>query len=132
MNIVVIELGSNIDPDVNTAAAIAKLKSRYKILGVSGFIKTAPIGNTEQPDYLNGAVVLETEENLTVLKAHLKEIESEMGRAAGKSCSPREMDLDIIVWNGEVIHKDYADRDFVRDTVHDALRNSGRGFLCKE
>ncbi len=63
-----------------------------------------------------------TELGIESLKQELKSIEDLMGRDRSKpKFGPRTIDLDILIWNGKVIDKDYYDRDFLRKGVEEIL-----------
>ena len=52
------------------------------------------------------------------MKADLKAIEVKLGRQPGKHrYGPRTIDLDLVVWNGEVIDQDLYTRDYLREAV---------------
>lgn len=122
MNTVVIGIGSNIDPENNIRAAIACLKSISKVIKVSELIRTAPIGIPDQPDFLNGAVKITTSLSKEELISRLKETEDILGRDRSQpKFGPRSIDLDIIIWNGEIIGSDYYTRGFMRRVV-DAVK----------
>jgi putative transposase len=118
INTCIIGIGSNLDPDSNIPEMLEILKNQVEVLKVSTMLKTIPIGLENQPDYTNGAVKIKTDlnqENLTVL---LKAIEDEMGRDRTVArFGPRCIDLDIVVWNGEIVDDDYYTRDFLQKSV---------------
>jgi 2-amino-4-hydroxy-6-hydroxymethyldihydropteridine diphosphokinase len=117
-NHAVIGVGSNIEPRKNIAAAIAELASGQRLVGQSRFVWTKPIGPAEQPDFLNGAVRIETALGRAELKRWLKALETRLGRTCSRDkFGPRTIDLDIVVWNGRVVNEDYHARDFVRRAV---------------
>ncbi len=117
-----LELGSNIDPENNTKKAIDILAAEFMILGKSEFILTEPVGMKNAPEFLNGAVLIETKLDYSELKTKLKSIEFSAGRTDSQSGSKnRIIDIDIIAWNGEIIHKDYDERDFVKKTIDEVL-----------
>ncbi len=121
-NEVVIALGSNIDPEKNLDIALVELESRFKIAKRSRWIKTKPIGIIDQPDFLNGTLLLKTKIGQESLKQELKNIEDLMGRDRSlPKFGPRKIDLDILIWNGEVIDEDYFERDFLRKGVEEIL-----------
>ena len=121
-NKVVIALGSNIEPEENLELAVVELNSRFKVSKRSQWIRTKPIGIQNQPDFYNGALLLETILSIESLKQELKSIENLMGRDRSKpKFGPRMIDLDILIWNGKVIDKDYYDRDFLRKGVEEIL-----------
>ena len=122
MNEVVIGIGSNIDAEFNIEKALEILGILVRIEKVSSFIKTKPVGITDQPDFTNGAVKVKTDYGAKELKKKLKGIEDQLGldRSAAKF-GPRCIDLDIIVWNGEIVDRDYYTRDFLRQNVSEVI-----------
>ena len=112
---VVIGLGSNIDPKANLEHAVLELKSRFKVSKRSQWTRTKPIGIQEQPDFYNGALLMETELEQQSLKKELKRIEDILGRDRSlPKFGPRTIDLDILIWNKKVVDEDYYVRDFLR------------------
>ena len=123
-NKVVIALGSNIEPEENLELAVVELKSRFKVSKRIRWIRTKPIGILDQSDFYNGVLIMATELGMGSLKQELKSIEDLMGRDRSKpKFGPRIIDLDILIWNGKVIDKDYYDRDFLRKGVEEILPN---------
>ena len=121
-NEVVIALGSNIEPEENLELAVVALKSKFKVSKRSRWIQTKPIGILDQPDFFNGVLIMVTKLGIESLKQELKSIEDLMGRDRSKpKFGPRIIDLDILIWNGKVIDKDYYDRDFLRKGVEEIL-----------
>ena len=121
-NKVLIALGSNIEPEKNLELAVVELKSRFKVSKRSRWIRTKPIGILDQPDFYNGVLIMVTELGMESLIQELKTIEDLMGRDRSKpKFGPRIIDLDILIWNGKIIDKDYYDRDFLRKGVEEIL-----------
>ena len=75
MNRVVIALGSNISPEIHIQHAIGRIQHRFGILKTSEFVWTKPVGNIEQPDFLNGVVLIQTEMGMSELKSWLSDQE---------------------------------------------------------
>lgn len=122
MNEVIIGIGSNLDADNNISRVLEILSEKYELLKVSSFIKTKPIGITNQPDFTNGAVKIKTGESQDNLHKALKQIEDQMGRdRTVPKFGPRCIDLDIIVWNGEIVDDDYYTRDFLQKSVQEII-----------
>jgi len=122
INTAIIGIGSNIDPEDNISKMLSLLGAKVKILKVSSLIKTRPIGITNQSDFTNGAVNVETKLIKEELKNILKKIEDELGRDRNApKFGPRTIDLDLIVWNGDIIDEEYYSRDFLRKSVEEIL-----------
>jgi 2-amino-4-hydroxy-6-hydroxymethyldihydropteridine diphosphokinase len=118
MNRVVVAAGSNIDPDQNIAEARRILSSKYRLLSESAFVKTAPIGFADQPDFRNGAFLVETGCGRREFNRALKKIEQRLGRVrTANKFGPRTIDLDIVAWNGKIVGRDFHARDFVRNAA---------------
>ena len=119
---VVIGLGSNIDPEANLEQAVLELKSRFKVSKRSQWTRTKPIGIQDQPDFFNGALLMETELEQQSLKMELKRIEDILGRDRSlPKFGPRTIDLDILIWNKKVVDEDYYVRDFLRKGVEEII-----------
>ena len=119
---VVIGLGSNIDPEANLEQAVQELKSRFKVSKRSQWTRTKPIGIQDQPDFYNGALLMETELEQQSLKKELKRIEDLLGRDRSlPKYGPRTIDLDILIWNKKVVDEDYYERDFLRKGVEEII-----------
>jgi len=117
-NTVIIGIGSNIEAEANIQEMLTILKAKVTVLQVSTFIKTKPIGIENQPDYTNGAVKIVTILNQNDLTILLKSIEDQMDRdRTAPEFGPRNIDLDIVVWNGKIVDDDYYTRDFLRKSV---------------
>ena len=122
MNKVVVALGSNIDPQKNIEEACQSLKRNFTFLKQSKFIQTAPIGYTDQDDFINGSVLLQTNLSQEEFKAALKAMEKELGREKSTiPYGPRTIDLDIVVFNGKIVDQDFYERGFVKDAVLELL-----------
>jgi 2-amino-4-hydroxy-6-hydroxymethyldihydropteridine diphosphokinase len=125
-NQALISVGSNIEPDKHIQQARAILAAEHRLLDESQLIRTAPEGITDQPDFLNGAWLVETELDAEAFNAYLKGVEDRLGRdRTGPKFGPRTLDLDVIGWNGQVVHHDYPARSFVVMPVDElAARNA--------
>lgn len=118
MNRAVIGVGSNIEPEINVPRARERIAERHLIVAESPLVETSPVGYVHQPDFTNGALLLETRVDRQRLKADLKAIELMLGRRPGENrYGPRTIDLDIVVWNGEVVDQDLYTRDYLREAV---------------
>ena len=118
----IVGLGSNIDPEENIRRARELLQKEFRVLGESRFVQTAPVGYTDQADFINGAVHIETDLELEALKARLKDLERQLGRKRSKIKSgPRTIDLDVVIYSGEIIDPDFYKRDFLKNSVLELL-----------
>ena len=119
VNTAILGLGSNVDPQKNIQLARKCLCEEFNILNESKFVSTLPIGVIDQPDFINGAVLVQTELGYEEFCAQLKTIERQMGRPidSGKNYGPRIIDIDVLVWNGKVMNQDFYERDFVKNFV---------------
>ena len=73
----------------------------------SAFYRSPPWGRTDQPDFINAAVELQTRLAPRVLLDYLLEIETRFGRVRRPedTWGPRTLDLDLLAFAGEV-HKE--------------------------
>lgn len=118
MNDCIIGIGSNIGAETNIPEMLKLLATEVEIIQVSQMVQTKPIGITDQPDYTNGAVLIRTEMEMEALSSCLKQLEDRMGRdRSKKKFGPRNIDLDILIWNKTVVDQDYFTRDFLRNSA---------------
>lgn len=120
MNRAVIGIGSNIDPALNIARACDALGQRHTVLAQSQIVETEPIGLDNQPNYLNTTLLVETVLDREAFRKELHEIERRQGRVrTSNKYERRTIDLDIVVWNGQVVDDDLYERDFLRQGVRE-------------
>ncbi|MBC8016101.1 MAG: 2-amino-4-hydroxy-6-hydroxymethyldihydropteridine diphosphokinase [Sporomusaceae bacterium] len=103
---IVIGLGSNIgDREKNIASAIQKIANHPEIHidKVSSLYETKPIGVTEQPDFLNGVVSIDTALTPFKLLEVCLDVEYQMGRVRDQRWGPRNIDIDILVYHDHFI-----------------------------
>jgi 2-amino-4-hydroxy-6-hydroxymethyldihydropteridine diphosphokinase len=99
-----LSLGSNIgDRDAHLREAIRRLESAGKLRFVSSIYETEPVEFTDQPQFLNRAVALETSSTPEQLMLQLLTIEKAMGRERIQKKGPRTIDLDILLFGEEVV-----------------------------
>ena len=97
-------LGSNMgDRQKNLDKALDLLTQRLRVKKVSSIYDTDPIGDTDQPRFLNMVCQAYTRLAPRELLALVKGIESKLGRAFGKSNTPRPIDIDILLYDEQVI-----------------------------
>jgi 2-amino-4-hydroxy-6-hydroxymethyldihydropteridine diphosphokinase len=99
-----IGLGANLgDREATIRAAIAELPG---VVGVSTLRETDPVGVTDQPRFLNGVAVIETELRPHELLGLLLAVERRLGRERRERWGPRTIDLDLLLYGDEVIDED--------------------------
>jgi len=115
---VIISIGSNIDPEKNVKRALQRLEQIVEVRRKSTFTYTKPLVFKDQPEFLNGVVLVETSWDKEELDQQLKVIEKETGRIRTLNKNgPRTIDLDIIIFDGKVVDNDYYEREFLRQFV---------------
>lgn len=125
-------LGANLgdrERTIRRAVELLAAEPGIEVVAVSTLRETAPVGYEEQPDFLNGAVALETELSPQELLARLMAVERELGRvrAAGPRFGPRTIDLDLLLYGQETVaetgltlpHPRLAERRFVLEPLHE-------------
>jgi 2-amino-4-hydroxy-6-hydroxymethyldihydropteridine diphosphokinase len=104
MNQAIIVLGSNIDKEKNLPDAVRVLGRLCAVAAVSSVYETVPVGLTDQPNFFNAAVLIETELDALQLKEKiLSRVERRLQRqrTADKN-APRTIDADIILFNDAI------------------------------
>ncbi len=98
-------LGSNLgERQENLDKVLDYLSQRLKITGVSSVYDTEPVGNPQQPRFLNMVCCVRTMLKPGELLILVKGIERKMGRQPGRPNSPRPIDIDILLYGSEVIN----------------------------
>jgi GTP cyclohydrolase I len=121
-NKAIIAVGSNIEPKTHIERAREMIAAEHTLVAVSNLVRTTPQGLAEQADFLNGAFSIETGLDSERLEAYLKEVEATLGRVRTENKNgPRTIDLDITVFNGEIIDNDFYRYDFVRKAVTELM-----------
>ena len=96
-----IGFGSNIGDRrsyIQKAITALSVVEEITLQKISSLYKTAPVGYEAQADFLNGAVALETSFSPHLLLHTLKDIETAVGRKHRARWGPREIDLDILIY----------------------------------
>ncbi|MEQ9619366.1 MAG: 2-amino-4-hydroxy-6-hydroxymethyldihydropteridine diphosphokinase [Deltaproteobacteria bacterium] len=100
-------LGSNLgNRKENLREAVQMMSAFTEIVMVSSAYETEPVGNEEQPDFLNCAVEIKTSLPPRKLLAELKAVEDKLGRVRKEKWGPRTIDIDIIFYDNLVIDSD--------------------------
>ena len=125
----IIAIGSNMgEREQDIERAIEEIGARAgQVSAVSDIIETKAYGYTEQDDFLNLVICIETELLPRQLLRALNEIEADLDRVRLIHWGPRTIDLDIIFYGDQIIdeedlhipHIDFANRDFVLRPICD-------------
>lgn len=108
MKTVAVGLGANLgDAKASLLAAITVLDllPQTRLLRASKLYRTPAWGQTEQPDFINAVVLLETGLAARALLDQLLAVERDFGRvrASGERWGPRTLDLDLLLFGVDVI-----------------------------
>ena len=106
-----IALGSNLESErfggreANLREAVARVRGLGEVRAVSSFYETEPVGYLDQPQFLNGALVMESVLEPLDLMRGLLEIERAMGRerVGAVAKGPRVIDLDLLLYGDRVV-----------------------------
>ena len=108
---VLIGIGGNLDSarfgpprDTLSAALAALTAGRIRILTRSGWYRTEPVPQSDQPWFVNAVVSLATELSAKDLLTVLQTTERHFGRIRGEPNGSRILDLDILDYQGEVMN----------------------------
>ncbi len=106
MTTVFLGLGSNLgDREANVRSAADKIAAHpgIRLMKISSLYLAAPVGYTEQPDFVNAVAVIETDVEPIDLLHAAKGIEREMGRARTSPWGPRVIDIDLLVYDARAV-----------------------------
>lgn len=106
MNKVYLLLGSN-QQDPQKQLRIAQrsiIRNIGRIQRQSAIYQTAAWGNTDQPDFLNQVIIVQTKLTAVQTMQTILQIEKEMGRLRTVKNAPRIIDIDILFFNKEFIN----------------------------
>jgi 2-amino-4-hydroxy-6-hydroxymethyldihydropteridine diphosphokinase len=111
-----------------------------QVIQDSSIYETAPWGKTDQPDFLNQVLLIETKLDPVTLLELILSIEETGGRTRSEKNAPRTIDIDILFYNDLVLnlpglsipHPRIAQRRFVLeplneispDYIHPVLRKT--------
>jgi len=97
-------LGANVGDRRRSLAEAARLLEAggCRVTAASALYETAPVGVTDQPDFLNAALRIETSLAPRELLDLCALIEDKLGRRRTIRWGPRVIDVDILVYEGIV------------------------------
>jgi len=136
-------LGANIgDPPAQVREAVQRLDAhlRISVVAQSSMLITKPWGKTDQPDFSNMVVEVETGlAPLELLDACLG-IEREMGRVRDIRWGPRRIDIDVVAYERleldterlHLPHRYAHERDFVLDPLREIAPEVAEWILSRQ
>ncbi|WP_342513972.1 2-amino-4-hydroxy-6-hydroxymethyldihydropteridine diphosphokinase [Sporosarcina sp. FSL K6-1522] len=104
MTVAYLSIGSNIGDRLDhlvEAVRALDVRDDVRVLAVSSVYETAPVGYTDQADFLNIAVGVETTLDAYELLAACQEVEQALGRVRTVRWGPRTVDLDILLYDND-------------------------------
>lgn len=130
MAIAYLGLGANIgDPQAQLCEALEHLEATpgITVTKKSAMIATKPWGKTDQPDFQNMVIEIETGLSPEALLDACLKIEAELGRVRREKWGPRLIDIDIVAYGRQVSkserltlpHPFAHERDFVLDPLRE-------------
>jgi 2-amino-4-hydroxy-6-hydroxymethyldihydropteridine diphosphokinase len=101
-------LGANLGPREATLLRAVDLIAALpgvEVLELSTFRETEPVGVADQPEFVNGALAVETTLSARELLDGLLGVERDLGRTRedGERWGPRTIDLDLLVYGAETV-----------------------------
>lgn len=101
-----LSLGANLGDRADTlqkAITMIGALPDTRCVAVSSLYSTAPVGYTDQPDFLNCAVRIETGLTPLALLSGLQNIEKTLGRRPRTRWHEREIDIDMLLYDHLVL-----------------------------
>lgn len=101
-----ISTGSNLGNRSENLQAAKNFIQQYcgNVVAASSVYETAAWGMQQQPDFYNQVLKIETNLSPHQLLNKLLSIEKQMGRVRKEKYGPRVIDLDILLFNDEVVN----------------------------
>ena len=143
MSTAYIGVGGNLGNVIETilsAFEVLKKNSNISSVVLSSFYESKPLGNTDQPQYINAVAAIETSYDPDDLLNTLQEVELQFGRVREERWASRTLDLDILLFDDlqltterlTVPHAGMLVRDFVLEPLFEIAPNiniAGYGAL---
>lgn len=124
MHTVILGLGSNIGDRIEFIAAAIRAVADFErtvVDDVSGVYHTEPVGDVRQEYFLNLCVSVKTDLDPEEFHRKVKALERQIGRKRSERWGPREIDIDILLFDALIIlteqltvpHREMVNRRFV-------------------
>jgi 2-amino-4-hydroxy-6-hydroxymethyldihydropteridine diphosphokinase len=149
MNSAYLLIGGNLGDQVENLNKAKKYIKKLlgKIIKTSSIYQTESWGISEQPDFLNQVLLIETKLSAEETMQLILSIEKKMGRIRSQKNASRIIDIDILFYNDEIInkqgltvpHSEIQNRkfaliplnDIAPDLVHPVFKKSIKNLLSK-
>lgn len=114
LHLAYLSLGSNIEPEVNLPKAVRLLSEHGSIQKISSVWESESVG-AEGPNYLNLCLSFQSVfARSELIENILHPIEAQLGRRRGANkFAPRTMDIDVVIFDGEVVSGHWLTQAFV-------------------
>jgi len=122
-------LGSNLGDRAGylEAARAALPRAGITVVKASRVAETDPVGVRDQPRFLNQVLEVETSLEPRPLLDAVKNLEQELGRTTSQRWGPREIDIDILTYDGRTVdevglhipHAELQNRPFLLKLLED-------------
>jgi 2-amino-4-hydroxy-6-hydroxymethyldihydropteridine diphosphokinase len=103
-------LGSNIGnarKNIDDAITLLTKHTAINIIKTASYYLTKAWGNTEQGDFVNTVVEIETSLSAQALLVATQGIEKQMGRVKSTHWGPRIIDIDILLYGDNVVKQQH-------------------------
>ncbi len=132
------------DREANINRALVELvRAGCTLSRVSSIYETAPVGFSDQPDFLNAVAEIETDLGPGELMDALAGIERRIGREETFKWGPRTIDLDILLYGDRILtednlaipHPEMSKRAFVLvplEEIAPDVRHPASGLTARE
>ena len=103
-----VALGSNLgDRETALRRGVKEMREGgLQVTAGSRIYESSPVGKTDQPDFLNGAVAVEASIPPRELLELLLGFERALGRVRDEKWGPRTLDLDLLMYGHEVVKEE--------------------------
>jgi 2-amino-4-hydroxy-6-hydroxymethyldihydropteridine diphosphokinase len=109
-----LNLGSNIEPEINLPESLKLLAGHGQIIKVSSAWESEAVGSPG-PNFLNACVLFQTPLSHAELKEQvLRPIEAKLGRVrTADKYAPRTIDIDIVIFDDQLCNEKFWNQAFV-------------------
>jgi GTP cyclohydrolase IV len=108
-----IGIGSNLgDRQGNILAALQRLRARTRVVVVSSFYESRPLGGADGPEFLNVAALVTTDLDAEAFAGFAREVEFAVGRAGARKLAARPIDIDVLAVDGAIVQPDLEGRAY--------------------